>query len=171
MAARTVCLFLLIAVCLGQQTPSHNSAPCQRSNNNNGYNRFLRHHIPPNSPATRDRIVWERFIWRRRLCHRPIQSFLHPDDKNRVKAVCTARGGKVYWRNLCISRRRFTFYTVRYRLGTCRVQHVKREEKHLILACDKLDNRCLPVHFERNRDNETPDNNARGCGAPQHWAG
>lgn len=169
MAARTV--LLLFAVCLRQQTSFHNLKPCQRSNNNNAYDRFIRRHIPPNSPTTLNKSVWERFIKNHGLCERSVQSFLHPDDKNRVKAVCTKRGGKVYEGNLCISLNKFSFITVRYGVGSCRVKSVRKEKnKHLILACDKVNNRCLPVHFEKNPDNEKPSEDARLCGAPRRWA-
>uniref|UniRef100_A0A3B3BPS1 Si:dkey-237j11.3 n=1 Tax=Oryzias melastigma TaxID=30732 RepID=A0A3B3BPS1_ORYME len=152
MAARIVLLFAV--------------SPCLMSSNDNAYDRFIRHHIPPDSPTTVDETVWERFIKDHGLCERPLQSFLHPDDKNRVKAVCTKRGGKVHKGNLCISLNKFSFITVEYAVGSCRV----KKTKHLILACDKVNNMCLPVHFQRNPNNENPREHARYCDAPRRWA-
>uniref|UniRef100_A0A3P8S0T8 Uncharacterized protein n=1 Tax=Amphiprion percula TaxID=161767 RepID=A0A3P8S0T8_AMPPE len=67
-------------------------------------------------------------------------------------ALCTGAhgGGQVYRENLCISRQPFTFVTVRSQPGTCSIRSVKAETKHLILACEVLENQCLPVHFEGN---------------------
>uniref|UniRef100_A0A3B3BPQ3 Si:dkey-237j11.3 n=1 Tax=Oryzias melastigma TaxID=30732 RepID=A0A3B3BPQ3_ORYME len=139
-----------------------------RSNNNDAFEKFrTRHILPARSPATITE--WERLIQKRKLCDRPVQSFLRQSDLGDVKAVCTT-GGKEYEGNLCISQRSFTFSTVSYDVRSRHVTSVVRETKHLILACDKVNNKCLPVHFKENPDNENPREHAKLCDAPRRWA-
>lgn len=161
--------FLTLAVCLllGHQTFARNDAPCQRSKWNNGYDTFKRRHIREGTPMSADKNEWEMYIRNHGGCDRPTQSFLHPKDLDRVKDVCTNKGGKVYKENLCISKQLFTFVTVRSEPGTCGIRSVQEENKHLILACEEVSNQCLPVHFEGNPKNLSPNNNAKGCQDPQ----
>lgn len=167
MASCRAFLSLAICVLLGQQTCAKNDAPCKPSKRNNGHDTFLRRHVPSGSPNSLDQNAWEKFIKSLGGCDRPTQSFLNPDDLDRVKAVCTSGGGKVHEDNLCISKQPFTFVTVRSDPGTCGIRRVDREVKHLILACEVLKNQCVPVHFEGNPKNLKPDNNARGCQDPE----
>ncbi|XP_036929026.1 uncharacterized protein LOC119005486 [Acanthopagrus latus] len=166
-------VFLSLAVCLllGHQAFAKNDAPCQRSKWNNGYATFLKRHIPPGTPTSLDQNQWMNYIKQNTGCNRPTQSFISPEDLDKVKDVCKSNGGKVYKDNLCISQQAFTFVTVRSELGTCGIKNIQKETKHLILACEVLENECLPVHFEGNPDNLKPNNNARGCQetrAPNH---
>ncbi|XP_056236967.1 uncharacterized protein LOC130172339 [Seriola aureovittata] len=161
-------VFLTLAICLqmGHQTFARNDAPCQRGTWNNGYNTFVKRHIRSGTPTSLDQNQWEDYIKKNGGCERPTQSFLQPKDLERVKAVCTNSGGKRYKENLCISDQPFKFVTVRSVLGTCGIKSVREETKHLILACEVLENQCLPIHFEGNPDNVTPNNNAKGCQDP-----
>ncbi|XP_040899421.1 angiogenin [Toxotes jaculatrix] len=162
-------VFLTLAICLllGHQTFAKNDAPCQLSKWNNGYNTFIKRHIRSGTPTSLDQNEWERYIGNNGGCNRPTQSFLHPKDLERVKAVCSNAGGKKFKENLCISKQPFTFVTVRSDQGTCKIRSVREETKHLILACEVLDNNCLPVHFEGNPESLQPNNNAEGCQDPQ----
>ncbi|XP_072316640.1 angiogenin [Eucyclogobius newberryi] len=162
-------LYLPLVACLllGQQTCAKNEAPCQLSKWNNGFRTFLKRHIRDGMPRSLDQNEWEKYIRNNGGCDRPTQSFLSPDDLERVKAVCSKEGGKTYKENLCISQEPFRFVTVRSQPGTCGIRSITSEEKHLILACEVLDNRCVPVHFEGNPTNLKPSNNARGCQDPQ----
>uniref|UniRef100_A0A3Q3SD14 Si:dkey-237j11.3 n=1 Tax=Mastacembelus armatus TaxID=205130 RepID=A0A3Q3SD14_9TELE len=150
MAALGAFLALAIYLLLGCQTLAKNDAPCQLSKWNNGYKTFLRRHVPSGMPTSLNQNEWENFIRSKGNCDRPTQSFLSPEELDKVKDVCTNRGGKVYKENLCISKQPFTFVTVRSEQGTCGIRSVRQETKHLILACEVLDNQCLPVHFEGN---------------------
>lgn len=167
MAGLKVLLTLVAYLLLGHQTNAKNDAPCQHSKWNNGFNTFVKRHIRSGTPNTLDKNQWETYIKNNGGCDRPTQSFLHPDELDKVKAVCTNKGGKVYKENLCISKEPFTFITVRSELGTCGIRNVRKETKHLILACEELDNQCLPVHFEGNSEDLKPNNNAKGCQDPQ----
>ncbi|XP_034730994.1 uncharacterized protein LOC117946742 [Etheostoma cragini] len=166
MAAFRVFLTLAVCLLLGHQAFAKNDAPCQLSRWNNGFSTFRKRHIRAGTPTSLDQNEWEKYIKNNGGCERPTQSFLHPRDLDRVKAVCTNQGGAVYKDNLCISRQSFTFVTVRSVQGTCGIKRVQEENKHLILACEELDNQCLPVHFEGNPENAKPNNNAKGCQDP-----
>ncbi|KAG8009710.1 hypothetical protein GBF38_004881 [Nibea albiflora] len=152
--------FLLVR----QTFARHNNAPCLPSRKN-GYNTFVSRHIRSDIPNSLDRKVWENYIERDKNCSRPTQSFLQQNDQRRVKDVCTAKGGVIHRGNLCLSRQPFTFVTVKIDKSTCSIEDVREETKHLILACDRLDNQCLPVHFEGNPENLKPNNNDRPCQA------
>uniref|UniRef100_A0A3B3H9Y5 Si:dkey-237j11.3 n=1 Tax=Oryzias latipes TaxID=8090 RepID=A0A3B3H9Y5_ORYLA len=167
MAARRAFVSLALCLLLGKQTSARNDAPCQPSKWNNGYSRFLKRHLPSGTPDSVDHNEWEKFIKSLGGCDRPTQSFLHPKDLDRVRAVCSDEGGKVFKDNLCISQQPFTFVTVRSTPGTCGIRKVERERKHLILACEVLENVCVPVHFEGNPTDQRPSNNARGCQSSQ----
>uniref|UniRef100_A0A3Q4M8L7 Si:dkey-237j11.3 n=2 Tax=Neolamprologus brichardi TaxID=32507 RepID=A0A3Q4M8L7_NEOBR len=112
------------------------------------------------TPTTLDQNEWFSYIKNIGDCSRPTQSFIDPKELKRVKAVCSKNGGKTYKDNLCISQQPFTFVTVRSVKDTCGIKSVLKETKHLILACEVLDNECVPVHFEGNPTNLKPDNNA-----------
>ncbi|XP_034409561.1 uncharacterized protein LOC117745386 [Cyclopterus lumpus] len=157
--------FLPLAACLlmGRPGSAKNDAPCQLSKWNNGFDTFIRRHVRSGTPASLDQNQWEKYIKSIGGCDRPTQSFLQPSDLDRVKAVCTDQGGAIHKDNLCISRQPFTFVTVRSAPGTCGIRSVRVETKHLILACEELSNKCLPVHFEGNPVDAKPNNNARGC--------
>ncbi|KAG8009711.1 hypothetical protein GBF38_004882 [Nibea albiflora] len=161
--------FFILAVCLlfSHQTFAKNEAPCLRSKWNNGYNTFFKRHIRSGTPTSLNQNEWEKYIRNNGGCDRPTQSFLHPKDLDRVKGVCTSKGGVTHKENLCISRKPFTFVTVRSEPGTCGIRSIREETKHLILACEVLDNQCLPVHFEGNPDNLKPNNNAKACQDPR----
>lgn len=168
MAAFRSFITLTLCVLLGRQTFAKNDSPCERSKWNNGFNTFLKRHIRSGLPTTLDdKSEWMSYIRNNGGCDRPTQSFLHPKELDRVKAVCTSAGGSTYKENLCISRQPFTFVTVRSEPGTCGIRNVRQETKHLILACEVLENQCVPVHFEGNPENLKPSNNARGCQDPR----
>uniref|UniRef100_A0A3Q1JMG1 Uncharacterized protein n=1 Tax=Anabas testudineus TaxID=64144 RepID=A0A3Q1JMG1_ANATE len=137
MAALRACLTLSICILLSQESFAKNDAPCQLSKWNNGYDTFIKRHIPSGTPDSLNQNDWEKFI-RTKGCSRPTQSFLSTADLERVKDVCTNRGGKVYKDNLCISRQPFTFVTVRSEMNTCGIKSIRKETKHLILACELM---------------------------------
>lgn len=167
MAALRTSLALSMCLLLAHQTFAKNDAPCQVSKWNNGFDTFLKRHIRSGTPASMDQNEWEKYIRNHGGCDRPTQSFLHPKDLDRVKDVCTKKGGKILKENLCISKEPFTFVTVRSEPGTCGIRNIREETKHLILACEVLKNQCLPVHFEGNPQNLKPDNNAKDCQEPR----
>lgn len=167
MAALRALLALSVCLLLGHQTFAKNDAPCQLTRWNTGYNTFVQRHIPSGTPTSLDRVEWKSYIKNNTGCGRPTQSFLNPKDLDRVRDVCTNKGGKTYKENLCISQQSFTFVTVRSEPGTCGIKSIQEENKHLILACEVLGNDCLPVHFEGNPKNLKPNYNNKGCQDPK----
>lgn len=157
--------FLTLAVCvlLGDPTEAKNSAPCQPSRWNNGHNTFVKRHIRDGTPASLDQNEWMAYIKNNGGCDRPTQSFLKAKDKALVNDVCSPKGGKRFKENLCISQQAFTFVTVRSEPGTCGIRSVREESKHLILACEVLENQCLPVHFEGNPQDLKPNRTSTPC--------
>ncbi len=69
----------------------------------------------------------------------------------------------MYKGNLCISKEPFKFFTVKINKKRTRVKKVKVQKQHVILGCDKIKNRCLPIHFEENKHDAVPDNNNPDC--------
>lgn len=162
-------LFFTVSYCLllGSQAFVRNEAPCQRARSNKGYKTFLQRHLPAGTPTSLDWEDWKNYIKDKTGCGRPTQSFLNPGDLDRVREVCTGKGGKTYKDNLCISDRAFTFVTVRSEPGTCGIKSVREETKHLILACEMLGDDCLPVHFEGNPEDLKPGYTSKACQDPQ----
>ncbi|XP_031432833.1 uncharacterized protein LOC116222535 [Clupea harengus] len=141
-----------------------NSMPCMLSDRTTAYKTFLKRHILEGAPSTKDQNAWEELLRNKNFCFRPTQSFLPESERQRVEAVCSPSGGKVFKGNMCISKESFSFITVRVQSGTCGIKRIDREQKHLILACEKLRNVCQPVHFEGNPQNLVPDQNRPDCG-------
>ncbi|XP_041962399.1 uncharacterized protein LOC121720399 isoform X2 [Alosa sapidissima] len=151
-----------------QHPPNKHSHPCMPSAWRSAYDTFLKRHLPEDQPSSLDQNQWESFIRQHKLCHRPTQSFLHPEDKQQVLDVCSAAGGRTMQNNLCISGQEFSFTTVHLLYKDCTIKKVFSETKHLILACDDIDGVCRPVHFQRNPNGTKPDQNRQPpCEWPQ----
>lgn len=132
--------------------------PCQRSQNNNAYNHFKQRHILSRQFNTRRTSAWADYLTRTNLCGRTtLQSFLHKNDINSIKRICNGRGVRDRG-NLCISRRTFTVYIVEsfLRNGRCEVNRLHHGEYYVVVACEVIENRCLPVHYERQRNTGPP---------------
>uniref|UniRef100_A0A3B3T098 Ribonuclease A-domain domain-containing protein n=1 Tax=Paramormyrops kingsleyae TaxID=1676925 RepID=A0A3B3T098_9TELE len=160
-------LVLLQTLCfaVGLVTIEPNPEPCMSTNDNNGYNKFLSKHVCKDTPMDTNLDEWQKFFNKHKaLCNqnRLTQSFLRYRDKSRIENVCTTKGGKIYMENLCISNHTFSFITVRL-YSSCKIRNATRESKHIILACDKVNNVCRPVHFERNQSDRRPNRKAPGC--------
>ncbi|CAL8299378.1 unnamed protein product [Lota lota] len=127
MAGYQRCISLaLVCLWLCHHSLAFNSEPCKPNNNAyDAYNAFLMKHVPAATPRT-----------------------------------CAAtKGGRRYTTNgildqtnLCISKKRFNYFTVRYDKSNNEPVTIEYEKKHLILGCDIVGDKCLPVHFEPNDD-------------------
>nr|XP_021322551.1 uncharacterized protein LOC110437975 [Danio rerio] len=158
---------LLLAFVLPQsQAVDANSKPCMPARYNNTHNVFLKRHIPDGVPKTWDQNAWEAFLRKIKTCGRPTQSFFRATEKQRVENVCSKDGGKTLSGNLCISKEKFSFVTVRIDTeGACGIRSMRNETKHIILACEDIGDVCQPVHFEGNPEGKAPSNNQLDCGA------
>ncbi|KAF7708427.1 hypothetical protein HF521_017484 [Silurus meridionalis] len=143
-----------------------NEKPCMRAKHNNAHATFLKRHLPDGVPKTWDQNVWNALLRQIKTCGRPTQSFFHENDRERVNAVCTKAGGKQHSDNLCISKEKFSFVTVRVNVheGLCGIKSIRNESKHIILGCDEVADACRPVHFEGNPNDLMPSNNQPDCG-------
>ncbi|TSR75302.1 Sister chromatid cohesion protein DCC1 [Bagarius yarrelli] len=143
-----------------------NPKPCMQARYNNAHATFLKRHLPDGVPKTWDQNVWNALLKQIKTCGRPTQSFFHENDREHVNAVCTKAGGKQHTANLCISKEKFSFVTVRVNVneGLCGIRSIRNETKHIILGCDEVQDKCRPVHFEGNPENLMPNNNQPDCG-------
>ncbi|KAI2655414.1 Angiogenin [Labeo rohita] len=159
------CVIILIVVlhtCLSELDLLHPSQPCTEAKDQNAYDTFLHQHLRKDTPNDPRKLrEWQKFIDRINTWDRPIQSFLPFKEAGRVIAVCSS-GGKVYRGNLCISKKLLTFFTVVIN-NRKQVKKVKVQTQHVILGCDKIKNKCLPIHFEANLNDAVPDNNKPDC--------
>lgn len=160
-------LVLLTFVLPQSHSLDRNSNPCMPAKYNNAHNVFLKRHIPDGVPKTWDQNAWETFLRKIQMCGRRTQSFFRANEKQRVENVCTMAGGKTMAGNLCISKEKFSFVTVRIDAtdGACGIRSMRNESKHIILACEEIGDACQPVHFEGNPENRAPSNNQLDCGA------
>ncbi|CAL8365758.1 unnamed protein product [Arctogadus glacialis] len=167
MAGYQRCISLALACLSLCHNSLAESTACTSRANNFAHCIFLCRHFPDRAPNTTDLQEWKQFLGAPDP-NRRIQSFLKPSELGRVKAVCTDEGGQQYidnrWStNLCISRTPFDFLTVSTTQDS-KTYRIRRErKKHLILACENVDNICLPTHFQPNWENKEPDANAKGC--------
>ncbi len=134
---------------------------------------FQKKHLLEETPKTMDLEVWSRFLEKHHLCsnkNRSVQSFLDSNQKSKVEEVCTPAGGKVFKpdSNLCISKKTFSFFEVFVSIDECKVFKVSNVSQHIILGCDKLIKKCLPVHFEFNKHNDKPQNGGKNCQSAQY---
>lgn len=81
------------------------------------------------------------------LCGRvPVQSFIKAPEAQVVK-VCGAAGKRVVGGgNLCISKSEMEIYEV---VSECIVKNVTPRHHKVVLACDKVGKKFLPVHYEK----------------------
>lgn len=160
---RSVFLFwTLLANKLATSFSQKSFFPCVYSARTEAYQEFLFKHVRPDAPKTLDQNQWQAFIKQIGTCFRPVQSFISYTLKQQVDNICSPSGGKIYIDNLCVSKQEFSFTTV-FVDNNCVVYRVLPEKKYLILACNKIQNYCLPVHFQPNSHNDGPDDKNPDC--------
>ncbi|KAM7366462.1 hypothetical protein PAMP_015900 [Pampus punctatissimus] len=131
-------------------TSSYNPRPCQNNNNIYSvylYNRFQKRHIVPDYVKTPKQ--WNTYMERFITCKPPLQSFIRKADEERVKNICKGSGWHVRG-NLCVSNSRMMVYEVTVKRN-CQVKPPGKGTKYLTVACDKIGNCCLPVHYEKTK--------------------
>jgi len=157
-----VILTVVLHTCLSELDILHPSQPCTEVENQNAYNTFLSRHLRKDIPTDLNKKKWQKFITKLNSWKRKKQSFFRFTESKSVIAVCSS-GGKMYKDNLCISKQSISFFTVEINSMKKTVKKVQFHKQHVILACDKIDNKCLPVHFDENTENSKPNNNRRDC--------
>ncbi|XP_028837608.1 uncharacterized protein LOC114791167 [Denticeps clupeoides] len=157
-------LFLLMEA---KANVRHNMYPCKPSNRSRAHDTFLKRHLHRDAPTSLNHTHWHIFIKEQRFCQRHTQSFLPQSQEEQVKSVCSESGGFIHSDNMCISKKPFSFITARINTTTCSILTVQKETKHLLLSCDKIEGRCVPVHFQGNPDNTEPDHSHHPCEDPE----
>ncbi|KAL4618267.1 hypothetical protein GN956_G20692 [Arapaima gigas] len=135
-----------------------------------GYKRFLDRHVITEPFDRNNAEKWEEYLTEKKLCGRVlIQSFM--EDERLVEDICNCSGRRLMIpqnplnnENYCISENKIDVFDVQSHNTTrgCQVEHVTKRYGYVIVACDKIRNRCLPVHYEQYQ-NEEPNMNADHC--------
>lgn len=104
-----------------------------------------------------------RYLEKYHLCGRTeVQSFIE-DGEGQVQQICGSTGRRVKGAtgkkgNLCISKSIMTVYNVKsVKNPACKVNSAELRKHKVVVACNKVQKRCLPVHYEKYSDQE-PDN-------------
>lgn len=89
-----------------------------------------------------------------KLCGRvKVQSFIDADE-GQVRQICRDAGWRVDGAtgrkgNLCISNSTMTVYDVQSERKGCRVNSANLRKHNVVVACNKVENQCFPVHYEK----------------------
>lgn len=156
-----VFLTFTLQTCLSKMDMNvYPSKPCTICVSEERFANFCKHHLREDIPNDLNKTKWQKFITSVNTWNRRKQSFFPYDESKSVLSVCTS-GGKIYNNNLCISKKPISFYTVE--ISGKKVKNVIYQTKHVILACDKISNQCLPDHFQANTKNNKPDTRKPDC--------
>ena len=107
-------------------------------------------------------ISLHRYLTRKKLCDRvPLQSFIDDSEVN-VQKICRNGGRRVKsGGNLCISASSLTVYDVesKHANGQCTVTSLSHRQQKVVVACDKVANVCLPVHYQGYKNQQPTKQN------------
>ncbi|KAM7366463.1 hypothetical protein PAMP_015901 [Pampus punctatissimus] len=143
--------------------PSFNDKPCQKNNDNNAYNKFTKKHIFQYGFNTASTYEWRMYLKDLQLCNRSRQSFIRKEDEARVQKICNGSGRRVRG-NLCVSDSPMMVYELNVKKN-CQVKLLGNGSKYVTVACDKIENGCLPVHYEKTQY-PLPNKKRQRCGSP-----
>ncbi|KAI4879697.1 hypothetical protein NFI96_006362, partial [Prochilodus magdalenae] len=135
---------------------------CTGGSKNNDYDKFSTKHYIKETFDFASKPAWKTYLENnqfnsKKLCGRaPKQTFFNIASEPEVKKICDGEGyeekqnkaGKPD--NLCISMNEFTVHVVDSTMenGKCEILDVKTDKMFVVVGCEKVDNKCLPVHFE-----------------------
>lgn len=135
--------------------------PCYNKSSEYKYNKFVKNHILHDSFDRNSLDAWKRYLKKEGLwCRTPVQSFISDSEWN-VDRICSSDGHRLadsvtYAGNLCISNSEMLIYDVTIRkTNKGRKMNVTRAQRPVIVACDNVGNKCLPVHFQKY-EHQTP---------------
>ena len=134
--------------------------PCEPNKNNNAYSKFKEKHILKIDLDNTDTNQWKTYLEQNRLCGRAkVQTFFRNQDAENVAAICNGEG-HVFKDNLCVSVKKFEVFHVTSHVNNnqCSCTYVENETHNVVLACDVVDNQCVPVHYEPYKKQQ-PQNN------------
>uniref|UniRef100_A0A096LXC1 Uncharacterized protein n=1 Tax=Poecilia formosa TaxID=48698 RepID=A0A096LXC1_POEFO len=149
----TILLIAVLVLAVGGNSDSaYNPSPCMRNPNNNAYSNFVRNHILKEQFVPNSEDEWKTYLKKYKLCDRPRQSFVDKGAENRYEEICngSGRNQKI---NLCTSTSPLWLHDLIVNTNDCSVTDLYSRDRYVTVACDKVDNRCLPVHFESSQVN------------------
>ncbi|XP_037312503.2 uncharacterized protein LOC119198974 [Pungitius pungitius] len=126
---------------------------CTTKSGQDEYKDFVKKHFVQKKFDRKSRVQWKKYIEDKGLCHREEQSFLEQEDQKNVEAICGVKGHQVQdiyqpkQKNLCISTGKMIMYHLKVE-NKCEVTVCRREKTPVVVACNKVANKCLPVHFQ-----------------------
>lgn len=142
-----------------KQRRNQNEEPCLPSTDNNAYEKFKRRHILNTEMSCLDQNRWTEYLTNNGLLGRtPVQSFFKKKDEEAVRAICNGEG-RVYKNNLYISDKEFEVcHVTTDQNGTV---HVELKTQCVIVACNRIGDECVPVHYEKY-NNQIPSDKVCG---------
>ena len=106
-------------------------------------------------------ISFHSYLRDRNLCGRADdQSFIKATEEE-VKKICTPEGEYVY-NNLCRSRSKMTVYNVKSDTN-CNDIKVTSAKRKVVVACDKVGEECLPVHYQAKINRKKRKEKGKNC--------
>ncbi|XP_078147694.1 uncharacterized protein LOC144543518 [Centroberyx gerrardi] len=144
-------------------SPQYNRRPCEKSSNNNAFNQFVYRHFLKEDFDRKSKPAWTSYLKKKNLCRRtPLQTFIDKRQQESVLEICRSSGTR-YEGNKCISTRRMPVYVVRVDTSSlsCTIKSLTKRSQYVTVACDAIENLCLPVHFEGGVQRPKP--NAKSC--------
>nr|XP_046235844.1 uncharacterized protein LOC124054203 [Scatophagus argus] len=122
--------------------------PCEQNSDMTAYNIFVKRHILQENFERSSLKAWKSYLESHGLCGRvPVQSFIEAGE-NEVLQICRDAGRRVKG-NLCISESLMTVHDVKsQKMVHCNVSSVNSPKRKVIVACDKINNLCFPVHYQ-----------------------
>ncbi|XP_027893857.1 uncharacterized protein LOC114157195 [Xiphophorus couchianus] len=143
------------------ETIAYNPKPCMKNRNNNAYNKFASKHVLKTVFNTSSHSEWKKYLEKYKLCDRPQQSFVDNGAENLYVEICNGFGKRLRM-NLCTSTSPVWLHDLNVNRKGCRVTNLSSQYRYVTVACDKVDNQCLPVHFQDSQNNK-PDDKAETC--------
>lgn len=137
----------------------HGKKPCEEKSGDDAYDKFVLKHILKVKFDKSSPEEWKSYLVKNELCGRvPVQTFIEAEEKD-VQKICSGAGHVVKDAtekkgNLCISDSIMQVYHVTSTKDNngCKVDKLTPDKQIVIVACNKVKNHCLPVHYEKYVD-------------------
>lgn len=99
-------------------------------------------------------VYFPRHIRKLKRCKVPTQTFIERSKVKLLNKICNGNG----WNrqgNLCTSNSKIPVFVVKVKTSDCTILNDPRKTEELLtVACDKVGKRCLPVHFQAQRQTQ-----------------
>lgn len=107
-------------------------------------------------------VFFSSYLSGQNLCARDRQSFVNITDRKFFRKICNGNG-KRHKGNLCTSTNDVFLYDLQVNTQNCSVTNISQRKTYVTVACDKVNNVCRPVHFEKSQDYR-PSSAEQTCG-------